>query len=108
MKVKELKLKDLDELIEYYESYPKDIHLHTFKFLRYIWNKTKIISDVDLYHAIFEDDEIYKSLMLTIYSNEWVKALELALNFFENQEDFDTCYKIKTLLIKIQEENLVS
>ena len=80
MKLKELKLKDLDELIEYYESYPKDIHLHTFKFLRYTWNKTKIVSDVDLYRVLFEDDEVYESLRLTIYSNEWVKALELALN----------------------------
>ena len=108
MKLKELKLKDLDELIEYYESYPKDIHLHTFKFLRYTWNKTKIVSDVDLYRVLFEDDEVYESLRLTIYSNEWVKALELTLNFFENQEDFDMCHKIKTLLIKIQEKNLVS
>lgn len=108
MRVKELKLKDLDELIEYYESYPSDIHLHTFKFLRYTWNKTKIISDVDLYRINFEEDEIYDSLSLTIYSNEWNKALELALNFFEKQEDFNTCYKIKSLLTQIQKENLVS
>ena len=39
MKAKQLKFKNLDELMEFNEDQVRDIHLHTFKFLRQEWNK---------------------------------------------------------------------
>jgi hypothetical protein len=53
MKAKQLKFKDLDELMEFNENQVRDIHLHTFKFLRCEWNKNKKTSDIDLFQCRF-------------------------------------------------------
>lgn len=102
MKAKQLKFKDLDELMEFNENQVHDIHLHTFKYLRYEWNKNKKLNDIDLFNVDFEDDEEYDNIVLTIYSNEWVKALELGLEYFVEQEEYETCAHIRNLLIKIK------
>jgi hypothetical protein len=102
MKVKQLKFKNLDELMEFNKYQVRDIHLHTFKFLRQEWNKNKQFSDVDLFNVDFEDDEEYDNIVLTIYSTEWVKALELGLEYFVEQEEYETCAQIRNLLIKIK------
>ena len=102
MKAKQLKFKDLDELMEFNESQVRDIHLHTFKFLRCEWNKNKNFSDIDLFNVDFEDDDEYDNIVLTIYSNEWVKALEIGLDYFVEQEEYETCAQIRNLLIKIK------
>lgn len=102
MKAKQLKFKDLDELMEFNENQVRDIHLHTFKFLRYEWNKNKKPSDIDLFNVDFEDDDEYENIVLTIYSNEWVKALEIGLEYFVEQEEYETCAQIRNLLIKIK------
>jgi len=102
MKAKQLKFKDLDELMQFNESQVRDIHLHTFKFLRQEWNKNKKFSDIDLFNVDFEDDEEYDNIVLTIYSTEWVKALELGLEYFVEQEEYETCAQIRNLLIKIK------
>ena len=102
MKAKQLKFKDLDELMEFNENQVRDIHLYTFKFLRCEWNKNKKFSDVDLFNVDFEDDEEFDNIILTIHSNEWVKALELGLEYFVEQEEYETCAHIRNLLIKIK------
>jgi predicted nucleotidyltransferase len=102
MKAKQLKFKNLDELMEFNEDQAHDIHLHTFKFLRQEWNKNKKFSDIDLFNVDFEDDEEYDNIVLTIYSTEWVKALELCLEYFVEQEEYETCAQIRNLLIKIK------
>jgi protein-arginine kinase activator protein McsA len=70
MKAKQLKFKDLDELMEFNENQVRDIHLY--------------------------------NIILTIHSNEWVKALELGLEYFVEQEEYETCAHIRNLLIKIK------
>lgn len=102
MKIKQLKFKNLDALMEFNENQVRDIHLHTFKFLRQEWNKNKKFSDVDLFNVDFEDDDEYDSIVLTIYSTEWVKALEIGLDYFVEQEEYETCAQIRNLLIKIK------
>jgi hypothetical protein len=102
MKAKQLKFKDLDELMEFNENQVRDIHLHTFKFLRYEWNKNKKFSDIDFFNVDFEDDEEFENIILTIHSNEWIKALELGLEYFVEQEEYETCAHIRNLLIKIK------
>lgn len=102
MKIKQLKFKNLDVLMEFNENQVRDIHLHTFKFLRQEWNKNKKFSDVDLFNVDFEDDDEYDSIVLTIYSTEWVKALEIGLDYFVEQEEYETCAQIRNLLIKIK------
>lgn len=102
MKAKQLKFKDLDELMEFNEEQIHNIHLHTFKFLRQEWNKNKKFSDIDLFNVDFEDDEEFENLILTIHSNEWIKALELGLDYFVEQEEYETCSHIRNLLIKIK------
>ena len=102
MKAKQLKFKNLDELMEFNEDQVRVIHLHTFKFLRQEWNKNKKFSDVDLFNVDFEDDEEFENIILTIHSNEWVKALELGLEHFESTENYEMCSKIHTLLETIK------
>jgi hypothetical protein len=102
MKVKQLKFKNLDELMEFNKYQVRDIHFHTFKFLRQEWNKNKKFSDIDIFNVDFEDDEEYDNIVLTIYSTEWVKALELGLEYFVEQEEYETCAQIRNLLIKIK------
>jgi hypothetical protein len=102
MKAKQLKFKDLDELMEFNESQVREIHLHTFKYLRCEWNKNKNFSDIDLFNVDFEDDDEYDNIVLTIYSNEWIKALEIGLDYFVEQEEYETCAQIRNLLTKIK------
>lgn len=102
MKTKHLKFKNLDELMEFNDQQVYEIHLHTFKFLRWEWNKNKKLSDIDLFNVDFEDDEEFDDLTLTIYSTEWVKALELGLEYFVEQEEYEKCSQIRNLLIKIK------
>jgi hypothetical protein len=104
MKAKQLKFRDLDELMEFNEQKVRDIHLHAFKFLRYEWNKNKKTSDIDLFNVDFEDDEEFDNIVLTIYSTEWIKALELGLEYFVEQEEYETCAHIRNLLIKIKKK----
>ena len=66
------------------------------------WNKNKKPIDIDLFNIDFEDDEEYDNIILTIYSTEWVKALELGLEYFVEQEEYETCAQIRNLLIKIK------
>lgn len=102
MKIKQLRFRDLDGLMEYNETKPEEVHLHTFKFLRQEWNKNKKTTDLDIFNVTFDDDEEYDTIILTINSNEWVKALELALNYFVEKEEYEMCSQIKDLLTKIQ------
>jgi hypothetical protein len=102
MKLKTLTFRDLDEMLEYNENHSDQIHLQTFKSLRYEWNKKKKTVDVDVFQIFFEDDEEYEDMLLTVYSNEWGKALEVALEYFETKEEYEICSKINKLLTKIK------
>jgi hypothetical protein len=102
MKLKTLKFKDLDEMMEYNENHSDTIHEHTFKVLRNEWNKNKKKTDIDIFNVLFEDDEEYEDMLLTVYSNEWEKALEVALGYFEENEKYELCSKINKLLTEIK------
>ena len=47
-------------------------------------------------------DEEYEDMLLTIYANEWDDALEMALEYFENKENYELCSKINKLLTSIK------
>jgi hypothetical protein len=102
MKIKQLTFKDLDEVMDYNENHSDQIHEQTFKSLRNEWNKNKKTSDVDIFQIFFEDDEEYEDMLLTIYANEWAYALEMALEYFENKENYELCSKINKLLTSIK------
>jgi hypothetical protein len=102
MKIKQLTFRDLDEMMEYNENHSEKIHEQTFKSLKYEWNKNKKTVDTDIFQIFFEDDEEYEDMLLTIYANEWEHALEIALEFFENIENYEMCAKINKLLTSIK------
>ena len=102
MKIKQLIFRDLDEMMEYNENHSEKIHEQTFKSLKYEWNKNKKTVDTDIFQIFFEDDEEYEDMLLTIYANEWEHALEIALEFFENIENYEMCAKINKLLTSIK------
>jgi hypothetical protein len=57
MKAKKMTLRDLDELIDFSENEPEQIHLQTYKMLNQEWNKNKKFSIVDLFVVELTDDE---------------------------------------------------
>lgn len=100
--MKIIKFKDLDELMDFSQEKANVIHTQTFKSLKHEWGKNNKQTDVDIFKVLFEDDEEYEDMLLTIYSNEWEEALTKSLEYFENQEEYELCVKINKLLLTIK------
>lgn len=102
MKSKKMTLRDLDELIEFSENEPEQIHNQTYKMLNQEWNKNKKFSIVDLFVVELTDDEEMEEVILTVQEDEWEQALELGLEYFESIENYEMCAKVKKLLETIK------
>jgi hypothetical protein len=102
MKAKKMTLRDLDELIDFSENEPEQIHLQTYKMLNQEWNKNKKFSIVDLFVVELTDDEEMEEVILTVQENEWERALELGLEHFEESENYEMCAKVQKLLETIK------
>lgn len=102
MKVPILKFKDLDEMLDFNIENQDMIHLKTFETLKREWIKNKIYKDVELFKIYLTDDPELVSLTLCIFSDEWVKALNVGLKHFENKEEYEICNKVNELLISIK------
>jgi hypothetical protein len=102
MKAKKMILKDLEELIDFSENEPEQIHLQTYKMLNQEWNKNKKFSIVDLFVVELTDDEEMEEVILTVQEDEWERALELGLTHFESVENYEMCAKVKKLLETIK------
>jgi hypothetical protein len=102
MKAKKMTLRDLNELIDFSENEPEQIHLQTYKMLNQEWNKNKKYSVVDLFVVELTDDEEMEEVILTVQEHEWERALELGLEHFEESENYEMCAKVKKLLETIK------
>jgi hypothetical protein len=102
MKVKELTLRDTEEVIEYTENNPDVIYSQTYDVLNHTWKKNKKISMVDLFIITLTDDEEMDEIILTVNEDEWEPALEMGLVYFEEVEDYEMCIQIKKLLETIK------
>ncbi len=102
MKISKLKFGDLEGLMEYTENNPDVIHNQTFDLLSKTWGKKKKFVDVDLFLIEFSNDPELEEVILTVYKEEWIKALEMGLEFFEEKEEYEQCSKINELLITIK------
>jgi hypothetical protein len=102
MKVKELTLRDTEEVIEYTENNPDVIHSQTYDVLNHTWKKNKKILMVDLFIITLTDDEEMDEIILTVNEDEWEPALEMGLVYFEEVEDYEMCIQIKKLLETIK------
>ena len=98
MKAKKMTLRDLNELIEFSENEPNQIHTQTYKMLNQEWNKSKKFSLVDLFIVELTDDEEMEEIILTVQPDEWEQALELGLEHFESVENYEMCAKVKKLI----------
>jgi len=98
MKVKELTLRDTDEVVEYTENNPDVIYTQTYNMLNHSWKKNKKISMVDLFIITLTDDEEMDEIILTVNDDEWEPALEMGLVYFEGIEDYEMCTQVKKLL----------
>lgn len=104
MKPLKLKLTNMDSVIEYSITHKDVIYNQTFKMLRHAWNKSKSFSSVSLLVIDLEDDEDLDEAILTVEDDEWIKALEMSLEFFENKEEYEMCSKVNKLLQTIKKE----
>ena len=98
MKAKKLTLRDTDALVEYTEAHPEVIHIQTYEMLNHLWKKNKKISMVDLFIVTLTDEEEIEEVVLTVNEDEWEGALETGLVYFEEEEDYEMCAKVKKLL----------
>jgi len=95
-------LKDLDEAIDFQLNNKKLIYTQTFKSLKKEWNKNKKFSIVDLFQINLSEDEDLEEIILTVMPDEWVEALMLGLEYFEEYEDYSMCSEINKLLTEIK------
>jgi hypothetical protein len=102
MKAKKITLRDLDELIDFSENEPDQIHNQTYKMLKQEWNKNKKHSIVDLFIIELTNDEEMEEVILTVQEHEWERALELGLEHFESVENYEMCSQVKKLLETIK------
>jgi hypothetical protein len=102
MKAKKMTLRDLDELIDFSENEPDQIHNQTYKMLKQEWNKNKKHSIVDLFVVELTNDEEMEEVILTVQEHEWERALELGLEHFESVENYEMCSQVKKLLETIK------
>lgn len=102
MKIKTISLKDLDDLIRFTERNPGIIHIQTYKMLNQEWKKSKTFSLVDLFVIELTDDPELNEVILTVQPDEWDKALQLGLDYFEIIEDYEMCSKVHKLIETIK------
>ena len=102
MKAKTMSLKDLDDLIRFTERNPGVIHIQTYKMLNQEWKKSKTFSLVDLFVIELTDDPELNEVILTVQPDEWDKALQLGLDYFEIIEDYEMCTKVHKLIETIK------
>ena len=102
MKAKTMSLKDLDDLIRFTEHNPGVIHIQTYKMLNQEWKKSKTFSLVDLFVIELTDDPELNEVILTVQPDEWDKALQLGLDYFEIIEDYEMCTKVHKLMETIK------
>ena len=102
MKAKTMSLKDLDDLIRFTERNPGVIHIQTYKMLNQEWKKSKTFSLVDLFVIELTDDPELNEVILTVQPDEWDKALQLGLDYFEIIEDYEMCTKVHKLMETIK------
>lgn len=97
-----MSLKDLDDLIRFTERNPGVIHIQTYKMLSQEWKKSKTFSLVDLFVIKLTNDPELDEIILTVQPDEWERALQLGLEYFEIIEDYEMCSKIHKLIETIK------
>lgn len=104
MKPKKLRFREVEDLMDFHETNQGVIHLETFRVLKREWTKRKKCVDVDLFEVELTDDPEMEEVILNVLSEEWVKALEMALEYFEEQEEYEQCAPISKLLTTIKKQ----
>jgi hypothetical protein len=102
MKAGKLNLDQIDDVIKFSEDNEKLIHTKTYEMLNYVWQKKHKQVDVDLFIVLLKRDPDLTEVSLTVYKNEWEKALELGIKYFETQEEYEMCSQIMELLTTIK------
>lgn len=102
MKPIEITLSNKNEMYNFGMTNLDIMHGQTFKMMNYVWNKTKSCGKLDLFIITLTDDIDINQAILTLDSNEWERALELALLHFELVENYEMCSKVIKLMKKIK------
>jgi hypothetical protein len=106
MKPKKLRFREVEDLMEYNEQNQGYIHLETFRVLKREWGKHKKCVDVDLFEVELTDDPEMEEVILNVLSEEWVTALEIGLEYFEETEEYEKCAPINKLLKTIKKSQI--
>ena len=102
MKVGKLTLDNVDDILQFSEDNENLMHTKTYEMLNYVWQKKHKRVDVDLFIVLLKNDPDLTEVSLTVYKDEWEKALKLGINYFESKEEYEMCSKIMELLTTIK------
>jgi hypothetical protein len=86
----------------------KEDILESPSFLKLIKDKTfdsitKAFKSNSVFATLFEIND--SACYIEIHKNDWISALESCISMYVEDEDYDTCGKITTLIREIKEKN---
>lgn len=102
MKPKRFRFREFEDFMDFNEKNQGFIHFETFKALKRKWTQHKKFVDVDIIEIELTDDEEMEEIILNVLSEEWIKALEMGLEYFEDVEEYEKCIPINSLLKSIK------
>ena len=92
--MKSYTFKNEDSFVDFMETPNREIYYTIWKSIDYAYSTKKNLAYVA---EVFIEEED-KTLDLIVNQIEWENSLNLALKFFEKEEEYEMCIKIKKLI----------
>jgi len=87
------KFHDLDEMMDFYDNNPEEIHNHTLSRLEDYWFKHKQTGSVDIYRVNIYDEPNIE--YMSIHQDEWEHALFNIEVHFVTTENFEQAARVR-------------
>lgn len=88
IRIKNLKFDNIDDLHEFYEGNPKEIHLYTLDRLQSYYRKYNKVADIDVYKVdLLEQPEVK---YMSVLEDEWEEALFEIESYMVANDLFET------------------
>jgi len=85
-RIQNKKFDSFEEMMEFYDDFPEEVHLHTLNRLQDYWVKNKTVGEIDIYKVSIPEAPELK--YMSILSNEWEEALFNMEVYFVEEENY--------------------
>lgn len=86
-RIQRKKFDSFDEMMEFYEDHPEEVHLHTLNRLQDYWKKNSDVGNVDIYKVDISDNPDLK--YMSILEDQWEEALFNMETYFVENNNFE-------------------